>query len=71
FLCSEDSEADNESDPAEQIPKRHKSLVVHDVMVLRWRDMVTSEPSSPSRSSSHDTLKPPSDLVDYSSSLGA
>ncbi|GJR62266.1 hypothetical protein Tco_1504428, partial [Tanacetum coccineum] len=35
FLCSDDSEADNESDPAEKRPERHESLAVHDVMVLR------------------------------------
>ncbi|GJU78423.1 putative reverse transcriptase domain-containing protein [Tanacetum coccineum] len=46
FLCYDDSEADSESDPAEQRPKRHESLVVHDDMVSRWRDMVTSRPSS-------------------------
>nr|GEU43289.1 hypothetical protein [Tanacetum cinerariifolium] len=37
FLC-DDSEVDSESEPAEQRPERHESLVVHDVMVLRWRD---------------------------------
>ncbi|GKD87425.1 hypothetical protein Tco_1358579, partial [Tanacetum coccineum] len=56
FLCSDDSEADSESEPAEQRPERHESLVVHDVMVSRWRDRVASMPSSPSGSSSHDTL---------------
>ncbi|GJZ54190.1 hypothetical protein Tco_0609075 [Tanacetum coccineum] len=35
FLCSNDSEADTESEPAEQRPKRHESLAIHDVMVLR------------------------------------
>ncbi|GJY34778.1 hypothetical protein Tco_0419247, partial [Tanacetum coccineum] len=35
FLCSDDSEADNKSEPTEQRPKRHESLAVHDVMVLR------------------------------------
>ncbi|GJX80001.1 hypothetical protein Tco_0328150 [Tanacetum coccineum] len=48
FLCSDDSEADSESEPAEQRPERHKSLTVHDFMVSRWRDMVASRPSSPS-----------------------
>ncbi|GKD74052.1 hypothetical protein Tco_1332334, partial [Tanacetum coccineum] len=43
---------------AEQRPKRHESLAVHDVMISRWRDRVTSRPSSPSGSSSHDTLAP-------------
>ncbi|GJU71980.1 putative reverse transcriptase domain-containing protein [Tanacetum coccineum] len=30
FLCSNDSEVDDESEPAEQRPKRHESLTVHD-----------------------------------------
>ncbi|GJY06441.1 putative reverse transcriptase domain-containing protein [Tanacetum coccineum] len=60
FLCSDDSEADSESEPAEQRPKRHESLTVHDVMVSRWRDMVASRPSLPLRSSPHDTLAPSS-----------
>ncbi|GKA70134.1 hypothetical protein Tco_0776198 [Tanacetum coccineum] len=56
FLCSDDSEADSESDLVEQRPKRHESLAVHDAMVSRRRDRVASRPSSPSGSSSHDTL---------------
>ncbi|GKE04950.1 putative reverse transcriptase domain-containing protein, partial [Tanacetum coccineum] len=44
FLCSDDSEADSESEPAEQRPERHESLVTHDAMVLRWRDRVASRP---------------------------
>nr|GEV69011.1 NBS-containing resistance-like protein [Tanacetum cinerariifolium] len=39
-------------------PERHESLVVHDAMVLRWKDRVASRPSSSSGSSSHDTLAP-------------
>ncbi|GJR44896.1 hypothetical protein Tco_1312999 [Tanacetum coccineum] len=35
FLCSDDSAADSESEPAEQRPERHESLTVCDVMVLR------------------------------------
>nr|GEY61291.1 hypothetical protein [Tanacetum cinerariifolium] len=35
FLCSDDSEADSESEPAEQRPERHQSLAIHDVMVTR------------------------------------
>ncbi|GKC44226.1 hypothetical protein Tco_1061948 [Tanacetum coccineum] len=58
FLCSDDSEADNKSKPAEQRPERHESLAAHDAMVLRWRDRVASRPSSPSGSSSHDTFVP-------------
>ncbi|GJS51494.1 retrovirus-related pol polyprotein from transposon TNT 1-94 [Tanacetum coccineum] len=58
FLCFDDSEVDSESEPAEQRPERHESLVVHDVMVLRWRDRVASRPSSPSGSSSHDIFSP-------------
>nr|GEZ50304.1 hypothetical protein [Tanacetum cinerariifolium] len=38
------------------------SLVVHDVMVSRWRERDTSRPSSPSRSSSHDTFAPSSEF---------
>ncbi|GJV45948.1 putative reverse transcriptase domain-containing protein [Tanacetum coccineum] len=36
--------------------ERHESLAIHDTMVLEWRDMIASRPSSPLRSSSHDTL---------------
>ncbi|GKF80977.1 hypothetical protein Tco_0239579, partial [Tanacetum coccineum] len=60
FLCSDESEADSESEPAEQRPERHESLAIHDVMVSRWRDRVTSRPSSPSGSSSQDTFAPSS-----------
>ncbi|GKC66905.1 hypothetical protein Tco_1099503, partial [Tanacetum coccineum] len=60
FLCSDDSEANSESDPAKQRPERHESFAVHDDRILRWRDRVTSRPSSPSGSSSHDTLAPSS-----------
>ncbi|GJZ08602.1 hypothetical protein Tco_0542885 [Tanacetum coccineum] len=62
FLCSDDSKADSESEPAEQRPKRHKSLAAHDVMVSRWRGMVASRPSLPSGSSSHDTFIPSSEF---------
>nr|GEY80652.1 hypothetical protein [Tanacetum cinerariifolium] len=62
FLCSDDSKADNEFEPAEQKPKRHEFLGAYDAMVLRWRDMVTSRSSSPSGTSSHDTLAPPSEF---------
>ncbi|GKG10164.1 hypothetical protein Tco_0338910, partial [Tanacetum coccineum] len=62
FLCSNDSKADNESEPAEQRPERHKSLAIHDAMVSRWRDRIASRSSSPSRSSSHDTLAPSSEF---------
>nr|GEX89068.1 reverse transcriptase domain-containing protein [Tanacetum cinerariifolium] len=58
FLCSDDSEADIESEPAEQRSERHESLAIHDVMVSRWRDRVTSRPSSPSGSLSHDRFTP-------------
>ncbi|GKF02742.1 hypothetical protein Tco_0029665, partial [Tanacetum coccineum] len=56
FLCSDDLEADSKSEPTKQRPERHESLAVHDAMVSRWRDRVASRPSSPSGSSSHDTL---------------
>ncbi|GJT56710.1 putative reverse transcriptase domain-containing protein [Tanacetum coccineum] len=46
FLCFNDSEVDSESKPGEQRPERHESLVVHDTIVLRWRDRVSSRPSS-------------------------
>ncbi|GJY74263.1 hypothetical protein Tco_0478694 [Tanacetum coccineum] len=62
FLCFDDSEADSESEPAEKRPERHESLTVHDAMVSRWRDRVASRPSSPSGSSSHDTLAPSSEF---------
>ncbi|GJZ08600.1 hypothetical protein Tco_0542883 [Tanacetum coccineum] len=60
FLYSDDSEADSEFEHAEQRPERHESLAVHDARVSRWRDMITSRPSSPSGSLSHDTLASPS-----------
>nr|GEX88066.1 reverse transcriptase domain-containing protein [Tanacetum cinerariifolium] len=62
FLYSDDSEADSESEPAEQRPESHESLAVHDAMVSRWRDMVASRPSSPSESLSHDTFAPSSEF---------
>ncbi|GKB07956.1 hypothetical protein Tco_0836240, partial [Tanacetum coccineum] len=62
FLCSDDSEADSESEPAEQRPKRHESFAVHEVMVSRWRDRVASRPSLLSRSSSRDILAPSSEF---------
>ncbi|GJW74599.1 hypothetical protein Tco_0133969, partial [Tanacetum coccineum] len=62
FLCFDDSEADSESELAEQRPERHESLAAHDAMVSRWRDRVTSRPSSPSGSSSHDTFAPSSEF---------
>ncbi|GKF20797.1 hypothetical protein Tco_0069435, partial [Tanacetum coccineum] len=62
FLCSDDSEADSESEPAEQRPESHESLTDHDTMVLRWRDRVASRLSSPPRSSPYDTLAPSSEF---------
>ncbi|GJS95675.1 hypothetical protein Tco_0802643 [Tanacetum coccineum] len=62
FLCSNDSEAANESEPAVHRPERHESLIAHDAMVSRWRDRVASRPSSPSGSSSHNTLAPSSEF---------
>ncbi|GJU05378.1 hypothetical protein Tco_1121808 [Tanacetum coccineum] len=62
FLYSDDSEADDEFEPAEQRPERHESLAAHDAMVSRWRDQVTSRSSSPSGSLSHDTLAPSSEF---------
>ncbi|GJV88369.1 hypothetical protein Tco_1532307 [Tanacetum coccineum] len=62
FLCSDDSEADNESESAEHRLERHESLTVHDAMISRWRDRVASRPSLPSGSSSHDTLAPSSEF---------
>ncbi|GJR80734.1 hypothetical protein Tco_0151519 [Tanacetum coccineum] len=62
FLCSDDSEANSESEPTEQRPERHESLTSLDAMVLRWRDRVVSRPSSPSGSSSHDTFAPSSEF---------
>ncbi|GKE69319.1 hypothetical protein Tco_1527391, partial [Tanacetum coccineum] len=62
LLCSDDSEVDDESEPAKQRPKRHESPVAYDAIVSRWRDRVASRPSSPSGSSSHDTLAPSSEF---------
>ncbi|GJV54610.1 hypothetical protein Tco_1455615 [Tanacetum coccineum] len=47
---------------AEQRPERNESFSVLDAMVSRWRDRVASRPSSPSGSSSHDTLAPSSEF---------
>ncbi|GJS29969.1 hypothetical protein Tco_0490589 [Tanacetum coccineum] len=63
FLCYGNSEADSESEPVEQRPKRHESLVAHDAMDSRWRDRVESRSSSPSGASSHDTLEPSSEFL--------
>nr|GEW72794.1 hypothetical protein [Tanacetum cinerariifolium] len=52
----------SESKPAEQRLERHDSLIVHDAMVLRWRDRVASRLSSPPRSSSYDILAPSSEF---------
>ncbi|GKB91722.1 hypothetical protein Tco_0963994, partial [Tanacetum coccineum] len=60
FLCFDDSEADSESEPAEPRPDRHESFTDHNVMVSRWMDRVTSRPSLPLGSLSHDTLAPSS-----------
>nr|GEU29124.1 hypothetical protein [Tanacetum cinerariifolium] len=65
--CSSSDSAPSEDSlpPAPELrlrPKRHKSLVVHVVMVSRWRDRVTSRPSSPLGSSSHDTFSPSSEF---------
>ncbi|GKF66025.1 hypothetical protein Tco_0192542, partial [Tanacetum coccineum] len=62
FLCSDNSEVDSESKPAEQRPERYESYAVHDVMVSRWRDRVTSRPSSSSCSSSYDIFAPSSEF---------
>nr|GEX11971.1 putative reverse transcriptase domain-containing protein [Tanacetum cinerariifolium] len=44
FLCSDDSESDNE------IPERHVSPTPHDAMLTRWRSRVTLRSSSPTYS---------------------
>ncbi|GKD54291.1 hypothetical protein Tco_1287678 [Tanacetum coccineum] len=62
FLCFDDSEANDESEHAEQRPERHESLTVHDAEVSRWRDRVASRPSTPSGPSSHDILAPSSEF---------
>ncbi|GJU69844.1 hypothetical protein Tco_1256103, partial [Tanacetum coccineum] len=62
FLCFDDSEADSEFELAKQRPERHESLAAHDAMVSRWGGRVTYGPSSPSGSSSHETLVPSSEF---------
>ncbi|GKE55655.1 hypothetical protein Tco_1494840 [Tanacetum coccineum] len=62
FLCSDDSEADSESEPAKKRLERHESLAIHDAMVSRCKDRVTSRPSSSLGSSSHNTLEPSSEF---------
>ncbi|GKC67715.1 hypothetical protein Tco_1100313, partial [Tanacetum coccineum] len=63
FLCSDDSEMDSESVPAEQRPERHESFSTHDVIISRWRDRVTSRSSSPSGSPSQDIFIPSSEFL--------
>ncbi|GJY60265.1 hypothetical protein Tco_0460922 [Tanacetum coccineum] len=48
FLCSDNSEVNSESEPAEQRPERHESLTDHDAMVL------STHPNGPHRRSSLD-----------------
>ncbi|GKB10847.1 hypothetical protein Tco_0844770 [Tanacetum coccineum] len=62
FLCSDDSESDDESEPADQRPERHESLTVHDAEFSRWRDRVAYRPATPSGPSSHDILAPSSEF---------
>nr|GEU94317.1 DNA helicase [Tanacetum cinerariifolium] len=62
FFCSDDLEADSESEPAQHRPNRLESLTVLDAMVLRWRDRVACRPSLLSGSSSHNTLAPSSEF---------
>ncbi|GKG51782.1 hypothetical protein Tco_0544420, partial [Tanacetum coccineum] len=62
FLCHDVLEADSESEPAKQRLERHKSLIIHDVMILRWRDKVPSRPSSPLGSSPYDSFTPSSEF---------
>nr|GEZ55101.1 retrovirus-related Pol polyprotein from transposon 17.6 [Tanacetum cinerariifolium] len=52
FLCSDDSESDPESEPADELPMRHVSLRLYDDVVSRWRDTFRFRPSSRSGSSS-------------------
>ncbi|GKG63447.1 hypothetical protein Tco_0640942, partial [Tanacetum coccineum] len=40
------SEANDESEPAEQRPERHESLTIHDAEVTRLRDKIASRRSS-------------------------
>nr|GEV96006.1 hypothetical protein [Tanacetum cinerariifolium] len=54
FLGSDDFE----SESADESPKRHVSLRLHDDMVSKWRDRVIFRSSSPSGSSSPDTTIP-------------
>ncbi|GJU77794.1 hypothetical protein Tco_1274864 [Tanacetum coccineum] len=57
FLCSDDSEADGKSEPAEQRPKRHESLTPSFEFPLalafrRWRSTPLSTPYPPTTSES-------------------
>ncbi|GJU32510.1 hypothetical protein Tco_1176099 [Tanacetum coccineum] len=52
FLCSDDSESDPESEPVDELPKRHLSLRLYDDVVSKWRDKIaTASPAC-------DTLTP-------------
>nr|GEW13381.1 putative reverse transcriptase domain-containing protein [Tanacetum cinerariifolium] len=69
FLCSDDSEADSESEPAEQRPERHESLVVHDVMVSRRVSNCSSDRhSSPDFTSDSSSSGSSSDSLSDTSS---
>ncbi|GJU37537.1 hypothetical protein Tco_1185891 [Tanacetum coccineum] len=47
FLCSDDSEADDESEPAEQRPERHKSLTVYDGKAIPFSRPYQTHPNGP------------------------
>ncbi|GKC05261.1 hypothetical protein Tco_0996871 [Tanacetum coccineum] len=65
YSSSSDSDPSEDSlpRPAEERPERHESLAAYDAMVSRWRDRVAFRPSSPSGSSSHDTLAPSTEFA--------
>ncbi|GJS16144.1 putative RNA-directed DNA polymerase, eukaryota, reverse transcriptase zinc-binding domain protein [Tanacetum coccineum] len=63
FLCSDDIESDLESEPVDELPKRHVSLRPFSVMVSRWRAKVISCPSSPSGPSLPDTTIPSAEIL--------
>ncbi|GJT93485.1 putative reverse transcriptase domain-containing protein [Tanacetum coccineum] len=63
FLCSDDSESDPESEPANELLERHVSVRPFSAMVSRWRAKVISHPPPPSGSSLPDTIIPFTEIV--------
>nr|GEV73105.1 putative reverse transcriptase domain-containing protein [Tanacetum cinerariifolium] len=62
LLCSDDSESDPESEPADELPERYVSPRPFVFMVSSWRAKDISHPSLPSGSSLPDTTIPSAEI---------